>query len=92
MSKQICNAAGGDLKLCSQLMIGSEFSFTMAVKKVPQASDMNEPPAMIGPSTRFLPPIPTPQATSNSQLLKNLDEKPLNYNNFVTGPPPRHVL
>ena len=62
MSKQICIAAGGELKLSSQLMIGSSFSFTMAVKKVPQISDLNEPPAMIGSSKLLLPPITKPAA------------------------------
>ena len=39
MSKQICIAAGGDLKLTSQHMVGSSFSFKMAVKKLPQTEE-----------------------------------------------------
>jgi len=65
MSKQICIAAGGELKLSSQLMIGSSFSFTMAVKKVPQISDFNEPPAMVSSSKLILPPITKPAAKNN---------------------------
>ena len=39
-SRQICIAAGGELQVISQPMIGSNFNFKMVVKKPPQIEEM----------------------------------------------------
>jgi len=67
MSKQICIAAGGELKLKSQLMIGSSFSFKMTVRKLPQNDEENEVLATDSPVSLLLPPITKPV----NSLLKN---------------------
>jgi len=90
MSKQICLAAGGELKLQSEPMIGSNFSFTMVVKPVAPAveantvtkfeSDSSKLPALPGiikPNVNVRTPV-TKRSSHSKRLILNYESISIN--------------